>query len=68
VDDADSNITYTGAWYEVASKSLDTLGNFGPNNTNLGPIYLGTTHGTNDTASFAYPFQGSSTHTSIFLV
>ncbi|EDR06598.1 uncharacterized protein LACBIDRAFT_294669 [Laccaria bicolor S238N-H82] len=52
VDDADSTIAYTGAWSNVASKSLDTLGNFGP-------TYLGTSHGTNSTASFAYSFQGS---------
>ena len=61
VDDADSKIAYTGAWYNVASKSLDTLGNFGP-------TYLGTSHGTNDTASFAYSFQGLSTHTSVFFI
>lgn len=52
MDDADSTIAYTGAWSNVASKSLDTLGNFGP-------TYLGTSHGTNSTASFAYSFQGS---------
>jgi len=50
VDDIDTDITYTGPWFQDQG-SLDTVGIFGP-------TYNSTSHGTNDTASLSFAFNG----------
>ncbi|KAF9563380.1 hypothetical protein CPC08DRAFT_760934 [Agrocybe pediades] len=51
VDDADPAIKYAGLWFEDFG-SLDSKGNFGP-------VYDGTLHGTNSSASLEYSFNGT---------
>jgi len=50
VDDTDTDIAYTGPWFQYKG-SQDTRGNFGP-------TYKSTLHGTNDTASLSFAFNG----------
>ncbi|KDR81286.1 hypothetical protein GALMADRAFT_153511 [Galerina marginata CBS 339.88] len=51
VDDTDSKIQYSGAWFQ-ARGTLDNLGNFGA-------PFLGTSHGINANGSLSYTFSGS---------
>ena len=50
VDDTDADIAYNGPWFQDQG-SQDTKGNFGP-------TYNSTSHGTNDTASLSFAFNG----------
>ena len=50
-DDTDTDITYTGPWFQDQG-SQDTKGNFGP-------TYNSTLHGANaNTASLSFAFNG----------
>ncbi|KDR68491.1 hypothetical protein GALMADRAFT_256714 [Galerina marginata CBS 339.88] len=51
VDDTDSKIQYSGAWFQ-ARGTLDNLGNFGA-------PFLSTSHGINANGSLSYTFSGS---------
>jgi len=50
VDDTDPTIEYTGPWFQDTG-SQDNVGNFGP-------AYLSSLHGTNQSASLSFAFNG----------
>ncbi|KAF8969566.1 hypothetical protein BDZ97DRAFT_1653481, partial [Flammula alnicola] len=52
VDDMNTDIQYSGPWFQDASGSQDSIGNFGP-------AYQSTLHGTKANASLAYAFSGT---------